>query len=123
MSELVDNEESKGFTQADYSLFNTDFEAEESDDDAKTKIVKRQLNHLEQLYNKKQAQTKQVKKSAAKDKARRDKYIALMQSMQEFQRDIAKEEEELARIQADSRQAEEEDYMDALAKVSMLDQQ
>ena len=46
-----------------------------------------------------------------------------MQSMQEFQRDIAKEEEELARIQADSRQAEEEDYMDALAKVSMLDQQ
>ena len=122
MSEPVENEESKGFTQADYSLFNTDFEAEESDDDAKTKIVKRQLNHLEQLYNKKQAQTKQVQKSAAKDKARRDKYIALMQSMQEFQRDIAKEEEELARIQADSRQAEEEDYMDALAKASMLDQ-
>ena len=123
MSELVENEESKGFTQADYSLFNTDFEAEESEDDARTKILKRQVNHLEQLYNKKQAQTKQVKKSAAKDKARRDKYIALMQSMQEFQRDIAKEEEELARIQADSRQAEEEDYMDALAKVSMLDQQ
>ena len=42
--------------------------------------------------------------------------------MQEYQRDMEKEDEELARIQAASRQAEEEDYMDALAKSSMLEQ-
>ena len=40
----------------------------------------------------------------------------MMSDMQKYQLDMEKEEAELAHIQDARRQAEEEDYMDALAK-------
>ena len=78
MADSVDNEESKGFNQTEYSFFDNDFEVDESDNDAKGNFLKRRVDHFKQLLVKKQAKTKQAKKSAAKDKARRDKHIALM---------------------------------------------
>lgn len=119
----VENEESKGYDQTDYSHLNNDFDNADSDDDAKGKVIQGQLDRLQDLLEQKKTQKKQLEKSAAKDKARREKHIKMMQSMQQYHIDLAKEEAELARIRAHIRQAEEEDYMDALAKSSMLNQQ
>ena len=91
-----ENEETKGHDQTDYSHFKDDFD--DSDDDALTKVLKGRLNDIKDLYHKLQSQRKQLEKSAAKDKAKREKHIKMMQSMQQYHIDLAKEEAELARI-------------------------
>ena len=95
----------------------------DSDDDAQSKVLQFHIDSSSQLLYKIKAQKKQLLKSAAKDKARRDKHISMMQTMEQHHLDIAREEEELARIQADIKRAEEEDYMAALAQSSKLHRQ
>ena len=131
----VDNEESKGFTRTEYSLFTSinnsamdgvrNYGAQnppDSDDDAQSKVLQFHIDISSQLLYKIKAQKKQLLKSAAKDKARRDKHISMMQTMEQHHLDIAREEE-LARIQADIKRVEEEDYMAALAQSSKLHRQ
>ena len=120
------DDESRGCDPTEYSLFNDPDDSDvpsPPDADPQAEVLQDRLDRAEQLLYKKQAQKKQLAKSAAKDKARRDKHIAMMQTLQQHQLDIAREEEDLARIQADIKQAEEEDYMAALARSSKLSQQ
>ena len=84
----IDHDESRGLALTERSLFN---DLEDScaqntgsyDGDPQTRLYQGQIDRTSQLFCDIKAQKKQLLKKAAKEKARRDRHIAMMKTLQQ----------------------------------------